>query len=133
MAKPELGVKRDCPDCGARFYDLNKSPAHCPKCGNDFEPEPLLKPRRTRKDAEDDEARQKKAEAAEAEAEEKETDLESADEENAPAEGKRKAALDEDEDEDDDEDDVDFPADDSILEDDDDDVADLVPGDDEDE
>lgn len=33
MPKPEWGAKRDCGDCGARFYDLNRSPAHCPKCG----------------------------------------------------------------------------------------------------
>lgn len=33
MARPELGEKRDCPDCGARFYDLGKDPAFCPKCG----------------------------------------------------------------------------------------------------
>ena len=26
MSKPELGTKRDCPECGARFYDLTKDP-----------------------------------------------------------------------------------------------------------
>ena len=33
MAKPELGTKRSCAQCGAKFYDLNHSPITCPKCG----------------------------------------------------------------------------------------------------
>jgi len=33
MAKPELGLKRTCVECGARFYDLNRVPTVCPKCG----------------------------------------------------------------------------------------------------
>jgi uncharacterized protein (TIGR02300 family) len=33
VAKPELGSKRLCIHCGAKFYDLNKDPAVCPKCG----------------------------------------------------------------------------------------------------
>ncbi len=32
MAKPELGTKRLCANCSAKFYDLNKSPIVCPKC-----------------------------------------------------------------------------------------------------
>ena len=32
MVKPELGTKRHCSGCGARFYDLNKNPIVCPKC-----------------------------------------------------------------------------------------------------
>ena len=32
MAKPELGGKRLCAGCGAKFYDLNKDPIVCPKC-----------------------------------------------------------------------------------------------------
>ncbi len=52
MNKPELGVKRDCPSCGARFYDLNKEPAHCPKCDHNFIPEALLKPRKPRREDE---------------------------------------------------------------------------------
>ncbi len=35
MAKPELGTKRVCASCGARFYDLNKEPITCPKCGTE--------------------------------------------------------------------------------------------------
>ena len=33
VAKPELGLKRVCMNCGAKFYDLNRDPAVCPKCG----------------------------------------------------------------------------------------------------
>jgi uncharacterized protein (TIGR02300 family) len=32
MVKPELGGKRICVACGARFYDLSRVPAVCPKC-----------------------------------------------------------------------------------------------------
>ncbi|MBO0711819.1 MAG: TIGR02300 family protein, partial [Acetobacteraceae bacterium] len=32
MAKAELGTKRLCANCGAKFYDLNKDPIVCPKC-----------------------------------------------------------------------------------------------------
>ncbi len=37
MAKPELGLKRQCMSCGAKFYDLNKDPATCPKCGTVYQ------------------------------------------------------------------------------------------------
>jgi uncharacterized protein (TIGR02300 family) len=37
VTKPELGTKRLCASCGARFYDLNKSTITCPKCGTPFE------------------------------------------------------------------------------------------------
>jgi uncharacterized protein (TIGR02300 family) len=33
VAKAELGMKLTCESCGARFYDLNKQPGICPKCG----------------------------------------------------------------------------------------------------
>ncbi|HMM15813.1 MAG TPA: TIGR02300 family protein [Parvibaculum sp.] len=48
MSKPELGTKRDCPSCGAKFYDLNKSPAVCPKCKHEFVPDTGVKARRAR-------------------------------------------------------------------------------------
>jgi uncharacterized protein (TIGR02300 family) len=32
VAKPELGTKRLCGNCAAKFYDLNKDPIVCPKC-----------------------------------------------------------------------------------------------------
>lgn len=48
MAKPEWGTKRICPSCGARYYDLRKDPPTCPSCGTVFDPEALLKSRRSR-------------------------------------------------------------------------------------
>ncbi len=36
MVKAELGTKRTCPSCAARFYDLLKNPIVCPKCGANF-------------------------------------------------------------------------------------------------
>jgi uncharacterized protein (TIGR02300 family) len=37
VAKPELGTKRLCGNCSAKFYDLNKSPIVCPKCNTVME------------------------------------------------------------------------------------------------
>jgi len=37
VAKPELGGKRICPNCATKYYDLNRSPILCPKCGTVFE------------------------------------------------------------------------------------------------
>ena len=48
VAKPEWGVKRICPNCGARYYDMRKDPPVCPTCGTQFDPEALLKSRRAR-------------------------------------------------------------------------------------
>ncbi len=48
MANPELGAKQVCPNCQAKFYDLNRRPAHCPKCATDFDPEEALKLRNRR-------------------------------------------------------------------------------------
>ena len=36
MPKAEWGVKRLCSACGARFYDLGREEAECPKCGAAF-------------------------------------------------------------------------------------------------
>jgi uncharacterized protein (TIGR02300 family) len=36
VAKPELGTKRLCPNCGAKYYDLNRDPIICPKCNAAF-------------------------------------------------------------------------------------------------
>ncbi len=47
MAKAEWGSKHRCTSCGAKFYDFNKSPLICPKCGAENRPEVLLKPKRT--------------------------------------------------------------------------------------
>lgn len=43
-----LGNKHECIECGAKFYDLDRSPAVCPSCGTDqaapsqAEEEPLV-------------------------------------------------------------------------------------------
>jgi len=37
VARPELGLKRQCMSCGAKFYDLDKDPATCPKCGTIYQ------------------------------------------------------------------------------------------------
>jgi uncharacterized protein (TIGR02300 family) len=36
VTKAELGTKRICPNCGTKYYDLNRSPIICPKCGTVF-------------------------------------------------------------------------------------------------
>jgi uncharacterized protein (TIGR02300 family) len=48
VAKPEWGTKRTCQACGARFYDLQRDPIHCPKCGAVHDPQAALKTRRGR-------------------------------------------------------------------------------------
>lgn len=39
MVDPKLGSKRVCEACSTKYYDLNKSPAICPNCGQEFNPE----------------------------------------------------------------------------------------------
>ena len=36
MPKDEWGVKRICPTCATRFYDLRTDPMTCPNCGAVF-------------------------------------------------------------------------------------------------
>ncbi len=36
MAKPDLGIKRLCESCESKFYDLQRDPIVCPKCGTTF-------------------------------------------------------------------------------------------------
>jgi len=36
VSKPKWGEKRECPECGARFYDLKRTPIVCPKCDTPF-------------------------------------------------------------------------------------------------
>jgi uncharacterized protein (TIGR02300 family) len=48
VADPALGTKQLCPNCTAKFYDLQKRPAHCPKCAFEFDPEEAIKVRRVR-------------------------------------------------------------------------------------
>ncbi len=56
MAKPELGSKRQCQSCGAKFFDLNKDPISCPKCGAIFQVAALSRaPARAASPVDDDE------------------------------------------------------------------------------
>ena len=48
MTKPEWGIKRICPACSARYYDMLRDPPVCPTCGARYDPEALLKTRRAR-------------------------------------------------------------------------------------
>ena len=51
MVKASWGTKRTCQNCAARFYDLNKSPIKCPKCGREHDREDFVKVRRGRASA----------------------------------------------------------------------------------
>jgi uncharacterized protein (TIGR02300 family) len=48
LSKPEWGLKRLCPNCGTRYYDMRHDPIVCPKCGTAFDVEAVVKTRRTR-------------------------------------------------------------------------------------
>ena len=48
VADPKLGAKQVCPNCQAKFYDLSRRPAHCPKCEHEFDPEEAIKLRSRR-------------------------------------------------------------------------------------
>ena len=43
MAKTELGGKHQCQNCGTKFFDMNKDPITCPKCGTVFQPVALAR------------------------------------------------------------------------------------------
>ena len=59
MVKHELGSKHSCVSCGARFYDLGRSPAICPKCGTE-QPVETPRPRRSGGNVSTEEKRAKK-------------------------------------------------------------------------
>ena len=48
MAKVDLGTKRACLACGMRFYDFSRTPIICPGCGAEFNPENIIKSRKSR-------------------------------------------------------------------------------------
>lgn len=54
MAKPELGTKRICLTCAAKFYDLNRNPIACPKCGTPFQLAQLARAARPEEDEDAD-------------------------------------------------------------------------------
>jgi uncharacterized protein (TIGR02300 family) len=79
LASPDLGTKQICPHCQAKFYDLNKRPAHCPKCATEFDPDEAVRNRRVRAravvpetEADDERADQVRGGEAENEEEEEE-------------------------------------------------------------
>ena len=43
MSRPELGGKRQCQTCGTKFFDLNRDPIICPKCGATFQALPVAR------------------------------------------------------------------------------------------
>jgi uncharacterized protein (TIGR02300 family) len=55
VAKIELGTKRQCQNCGAKFFDLNKDPIVCPKCGTVFQGAAARAQRAAPKDEEEEE------------------------------------------------------------------------------
>ena len=115
MAKPELGGKRQCQNCGAKFFDLNRDPIVCPKCGTVFQGAPARAQQAEAKAEEADES------AAPADAE-----LVSLEDAEAPEE-KATAAIDDDVEVEDDD-----AAEDTFLEEEeeeDDDVSGLIDGD----
>ena len=48
MAKTEWGIKRVCQQCGTRYYDLKKKIPTCPKCKSEFDPEAMVRSRKSR-------------------------------------------------------------------------------------
>ncbi len=44
MARNELGIKHSCTSCEAKFYDLNRTPFSCPKCGEVYSAAPVTAP-----------------------------------------------------------------------------------------
>jgi uncharacterized protein (TIGR02300 family) len=89
VAKPELGTKRLCGSCGAKFYDLSKDPIVCPKCETVFHP---VVSTRSRPEAARAPVAPLAPEVAEA-PEAVEVELVSLEEADAESEGGKKAAV----------------------------------------
>lgn len=116
MPKEEWGVKRACPSCSTRFYDLKNDPMTCPSCAHEFSLESLTGNKSRTMTADKPDAQNKDNDA-----------VDDADD----------VVLDDDSDDDDDDADVDLG--DDVLEDDDDDdtvaleeIADVASDDDDD-
>ncbi len=77
MAKEEWGVKRACPKCSVRFYDLQNDPMTCPSCGAEFSLESLTDTGKSR-------VAQDKAKPAEAQVDDAEVVLDDDDDTVAP-------------------------------------------------
>jgi uncharacterized protein (TIGR02300 family) len=52
MAAADMGTKRQCMACAARFYDLKKPKITCPKCGAAHDLDAATKARKTRRTTE---------------------------------------------------------------------------------
>ena len=83
MAKPDLGMKRICVACAAKFYDLAKTPASCPKCGTE---QPAEQPRPKRGPVVVDVKVKKRAAVPGADAETDDAEVEDADADAAGSE-----------------------------------------------
>jgi uncharacterized protein (TIGR02300 family) len=57
-------MKRICPNCGTRYYDFQKEPPACPVCATVYDPEALLKSRRSKALPVDDTPKPRKKAAA---------------------------------------------------------------------
>ena len=44
----DLGHKRTCPHCGAKYYDFYQDELDCPQCGKSIEAVNITKPKRGR-------------------------------------------------------------------------------------
>ncbi len=64
MSNPDWGMKRICPNCGTRYYDFQKEPPACPVCATVYDPEALLKSRRSKALPVDDTPKPRKKAAA---------------------------------------------------------------------
>ncbi len=79
MVKPELGTKRTCVSCGARFYDLMKTPATCPRCETE---QPADQPRVRRAAAPVDTKKKKEASPADVDTDGVDIEVEGLDDED---------------------------------------------------
>jgi uncharacterized protein (TIGR02300 family) len=117
VVKPELGAKRQCQNCGTKFFDLNRDPIVCPKCATVFQAAPLARSAPRPAAANDDEEAETEVDAATAETVSLE-DVEASEKVEVTAEDDLEVE--------------DEPADDTFLEEDEeenDDVSDLIDGD----
>ncbi len=102
VANKKLGVKRECPNCSVKFYDLNKVPAVCPKCEHSFEAAKAAKPKKERAELPKETQKEPVVVPTEAVSLESAVTFEEADAEQATASSARIAGLDEEEESDED-------------------------------
>lgn len=103
-----MGDKQVCPNCGAKFYDLRRRPATCPKCTTSFDPaEEGVRARRGRArvtahdpayDEDDEDLKGKKAKSEDADDEDEDEESEETAEVDVEAEAEPLVTDDDDED-----------------------------------